>query len=151
MPQKPKLENSTSAQSEIPGYGVVMIFYLVAGAIGSLYIVFLWLLDRGFLPSESLAYFLIYGFPGLIIGLLITYGWLLGVFLIIRYRRSWRVIVPAAALVALGVFSFFGRALLLPASISDVLLVFYIIAASLVGIEWLTSKILHTRNRPPMA
>ena len=139
MSQKPKLENSTSAQCETPGYGAVMIFYLVTGAIGSLYIVFLWLLDRGFLQNESLAYFLIYGLPGMIVGLLITYGWLLGVFLIIRYRRSWRVIAPAAALVALGIFSFFGKALLLPASISDVVLVFYIIAASLVGIEWLTS------------
>lgn len=155
MPQKPVPENSTSAQPEKAGYDVVMMFYLVSGVLGCLYYAFLfvyvWLLDQEFLPAESLGYFLVFGFPGVIIGFLVTYGWLLGIFLLIRYCRSWRVVVPAAALVAVGVFSFISRVLLLLSSINDVALVFYFFVATLVGIEWLLSKTLHSRNRPPAA
>ncbi len=140
MPKKADPEDSTSAQSEKPGYGLVMIFYLVSGAFGILYFAFLivslWLLDRGFLADESLTHFLVFGFPGLILGFL-PYGWPVGIVLLIRYRRSWRVVIPAAVLIAFGVSSLFSKALLLPASVNDVALVLYIVAACAVGIEWL--------------
>jgi hypothetical protein len=142
-PQEAVPESPTSAPSETRGYGLVMIFYLVTGALGILYFVFLltslWLLDRGSLAAESLMYFLVFGFPGLIIGFL-AYAWPIGIILLIRYRLVWRVAVPAALLLAFGVSTLLSKALLLRAPVSDAALVLYVLAACLVGIEWLVRR-----------
>ena len=154
MPQTAVPEGSTSTQTEKTGYALVMIFYLVTGALGIIYFAFLlfsvWLLDQGSPAAESLMYFLVLGFPGLILGLL-NYAWPVGIFLLIRYRGSWRVVVPAAVVVASGVSSFFSKALLLPSWINDVALVLYIITACSVAIDWLARRKLSSRNRPPVA
>ena len=140
---------------EKPGYGLVMMFYLVSGALGCMYFGFLfvyaWLLDQESGRAESVGYFLAFGFPGALIGFLANYGWLLGIFLTIRYRSSWRVMVPAATLVALGALTFVSRVFLLLPSINDVALVFYFLAATLIGVEWLSNRTRRSRNRPPSA
>jgi len=103
------------------GHSVVMFLYLVAGAFGLILLMALMIEKR-----------LWYAYGLLAMGIS-AIGWIPGVVLVVIYRNSWRVVIPAVILIGcLAFLMTFG--LMDDATIGLTKLFF--VTAFLVGLEW---------------
>ena len=125
----------------------VMPVYFLTGLVGSIFLGVLLLREFGYITFEPYEYYAALYFLLIGLGLLMSYGWIVGTILIILYRHNWSVITPAMALVVAGVLSILSNILVrigvsLPfiTHAEYVAIHVYCIAALLIGGAWLVRK-----------
>jgi hypothetical protein len=141
------LQSPTTSRLPVgPQRGIrwVMAVYFLTGLVGSVFLGVLLLRDFGYITFEpyeyyAAQYFLLIGF-----GLLMSYGWIVGIILIILYRHSWSVVTPAIVLVVSRFLSILSN-ILVHIGVSLPFITYaeyaaihvYCIAALLIGGGWL--------------
>jgi hypothetical protein len=116
-----------------------MFLYLAAGVLGLAFLILMRFTTDGWIGLS------------LIVVLTSVVGWVPGVFLIVFYRHSWRVFVPAAILVVCsGLYIGFDLpsdpSFGLPGDSTTALVAVFYGTAFLIGIEWLIQKIGRSRH-----
>jgi hypothetical protein len=108
-----------------------MLLYAIAGTLGPAYFVVMMSVPEGWLGLY------------LISTLTSAIGWVPGAFLLVIYRHSWRVVMPAAILIGcLGFLLHFGFA---DDSTITLALLFYV-ALFLIGTSWFVQKAWRSRR-----
>jgi len=119
------------------GHDVVMLLYLSAGLLGLVFIVAMRFTTDGWIALY------------LITGLTSIFGWIPSVPLIVIYRHSWRVVIPAAILVVCsGLFFCFDlqRGFFLHSDLTIGLVTIFYLSCFLIGIESLIHKTRRSRH-----
>jgi hypothetical protein len=139
MSKARSLNNPSGKSPFRRGHDVVMFLYLAAGVLGLAFLILMRFTTDGWIGLS------------LIVVLTSVVGWVPGVFLIVFYRHSWRVFVPAAILVVcLGLYIGFDLpsdpSFGLPGDSTTALVAVFYGTAFLIGIEWLIQKIGRSRH-----
>jgi len=137
-------------RQKLPGYDTVMLLYLVSGAailpliIGEL-LVAAGLLDE---MSESTMPPWMYGYVVFVMfsaAFALFVAWIPAIYICIKYRKQWRAVVPAAAILVLTAgmvksISSNEMSTTMEYTMGAVAL-FYAIAAFGIGLEWLLKRL----------
>lgn len=140
MLEAPSSQNLPGRSPFRRGHDVVMLLYLAAGALGLTFLVIMRFTTDGWIGLY------------LITALTSAIGWIPGVFLIVIYRNSWRVTIPAAILIVCGgIFVSIDlldtSSFIIPSDSTVGLVTIFYVTTFLFGIEWLIQKVRRSRHK----
>lgn len=133
---------------KLPGYDTIMLLYLISGAVLIPLIVGQLLVEAGLMESmdEDSAPWM-YGymvFTTIAVAFALFVAWIPAIYVCIKYRKHWRAVVPAAAILTLTAGLFFGASSGETPKATEyafgAVAVFYAFAAFGIGLEWLLRR-----------
>ena len=131
---------------KLPGYDVVMLIYLITGAAILPLIIGELLVEAGLMqamsektmPSWMYGYVVMVTFAG---GFGLFVGWIPAIYVCIRYRRQWRAVLPALAILVCTISVFAMGESEAVGYVAAVAASAYAILAFAVGLEWLVRQL----------